>query len=163
MSTRSRSEEWATPQALFDLLDAEFHFTLDPCATAANAKCDRYYTKGKDGLAYSWAGEVVFMNPPYCGQTERWMAKAVSQWEKGATVVALVRAQTDSAWWHIYAMRATEIRFIERKIAFVNEASQASRAPFPSVLLVYLQPPWGRSKYDPICKSQGQPQEAQAK
>jgi hypothetical protein len=29
----SRSEEWPTPQDFYDELDAEFHFTLDPCAT----------------------------------------------------------------------------------------------------------------------------------
>jgi hypothetical protein len=30
----SRSEEWPTPQDFFDRLNEEFHFTLDPCATA---------------------------------------------------------------------------------------------------------------------------------
>ncbi len=46
----SRSEEWPTPQWFFDLLNDEFHFTLDPCATPENAKCVRYFTKGEDGL-----------------------------------------------------------------------------------------------------------------
>ena len=27
----SRAMDWATPQAFFDQLDSEFHFTLDPC------------------------------------------------------------------------------------------------------------------------------------
>ena len=27
----SKSDEWTTPQALFDELDSEFHFDLDPC------------------------------------------------------------------------------------------------------------------------------------
>ena len=40
----SKSNEWATPQYLFDELDREFSFTLDPCATDGNAKCDKYYT-----------------------------------------------------------------------------------------------------------------------
>mgnify|MGYP000002935940 CR=1 FL=1 len=34
----SATVEWATPQALFDELDAEFHFNLDPCCTHENAK-----------------------------------------------------------------------------------------------------------------------------
>lgn len=36
--------DWTTPQAFFDDLDAEFHFTLDPCASAGNAKCGKFYT-----------------------------------------------------------------------------------------------------------------------
>ena len=30
--------EWETPQALFDRLDAAYHFECDVCATAENAK-----------------------------------------------------------------------------------------------------------------------------
>lgn len=53
----STTAEWATPQAFFDELNAEFNFTLDPCATSENAKCARYFTKEDDGLAQSWSGE----------------------------------------------------------------------------------------------------------
>ena len=52
----SASEVWATPQNLFDELNAEFNFTLDPCALPDNAKCARYYTPEDDGLAQSWGG-----------------------------------------------------------------------------------------------------------
>ena len=46
----SASVEWETPKDLFDDLDAEFHFTLDPCCTDENAKCDKHYTIEDDGL-----------------------------------------------------------------------------------------------------------------
>ena len=46
----SRSEEWATPPNFFASLDAEFGFTLDPCATRQNAKCRNFYTKAVVGL-----------------------------------------------------------------------------------------------------------------
>ena len=58
----SNSEEWATPRKLFDELNAEFGFTLDPCATPENAKCERYFTKEQDGLSQPWGG-TVFCNP----------------------------------------------------------------------------------------------------
>ena len=48
--TSSNTDEWPTPQKLFDTLDATFHFTLDPCATPENAKCAKFYTKEQDGL-----------------------------------------------------------------------------------------------------------------
>jgi len=47
----SRSEEWPTPEEFFRNLDIEFHFTLDPCATAQNGKCARFLTKSEDGLS----------------------------------------------------------------------------------------------------------------
>jgi phage N-6-adenine-methyltransferase len=72
----SDSPEWATPQAFFDALDAEFHFTLDVCATPENAKCARFFTEADDGLTQSWAGETVWMNPPYGRVIGDWMRKA---------------------------------------------------------------------------------------
>ena len=53
---KSNSDEWSTPQELFDVLDAEFHFTLDPCASADNAKCEKYFTASDDGLKMDWGG-----------------------------------------------------------------------------------------------------------
>src|SRR5262245_1127058 len=72
----SRSEEWATPADLFAGLDAEFGFTLDPCAMSESAKCGSFYTREDDGLAKPWYGQV-FMNPPYGATIGRWIAKAV--------------------------------------------------------------------------------------
>lgn len=52
----SKTEEWATPQAFFEILNAVFHFTLDPCATPDNAKCAKFYTKEQNGLLQDWGG-----------------------------------------------------------------------------------------------------------
>src|SRR5689334_13521024 len=102
----SASCEWATPQSFFDSLRSEFRFTLDVCATPANAKCARYFTKAQDGLKQSWADEVVWMNPPYGREIGRWMKKAYDSSKEGALLVCLVPARTDSAWWHRFAMVA---------------------------------------------------------
>lgn len=56
----SNTDDWATPQDLFDALDAEFHFTLDPCSSEQNHKCDRYFTKEDDGLLHDWGGWNVY-------------------------------------------------------------------------------------------------------
>ena len=47
----SETDEWSTPNAFFQALNAEFRFELDVCATAENAKCAKYYTREQDGLA----------------------------------------------------------------------------------------------------------------
>lgn len=125
--------EWATPQALFDALDAEFGFTLDPCATPANAKCTTFFTASDDGLAQSWAGYVVFLNPPYGRQIGRWVKKAYESALEGATVVCLLPARTDTAWWHDHVMKG-EIRFVRGRLKF---GDATSAAPFPSAVVVF--------------------------
>ena len=61
----SNTDEWSTPQELYNELDEEFNFTLDPCSTKENHKCSTYYTKEDDGLQKTWEGYRVYMNPPY--------------------------------------------------------------------------------------------------
>ena len=56
----SNSDEWYTPQELFNSLDSEFHFNLDPCATPESAKCENYFTKEDDGLSKMWGGTESF-------------------------------------------------------------------------------------------------------
>lgn len=82
----SNTPEWATPQAFFDELDKEFHFTLDVCATPENAKCSEYYTKEQDGLSQEWHG-TVWMNPPYGREIGKWVAKCTA-YEGGSDAIA---------------------------------------------------------------------------
>jgi len=139
----SRSEEWGTPQNLFDYLDKQFKFTLDAAATAKNAKCEQFYTKEQDGLLYDWTG-TVWLNPPYGTQIEHWMRKAHDSAQTTAkAVVVLVHARTDTKWWHHWVNRASEIWFIEGRLKFVGESGTASSATFPSVLVIFRSNPTG--------------------
>lgn len=52
----SNSDEWATPIEVFQQLDNEFCFNLDPCASDFNHKCETYYTAENDGLSHTWGG-----------------------------------------------------------------------------------------------------------
>lgn len=127
---------WGTPQDLFDKLNAKYGFELDVCASDDNAKCKRYFTKETDGLAQEWGG-VCWMNPPYGRAIRKWMKKAYEESLKGATVVCLVPARTDTAWWHDYAMKG-EIEFLRGRIKFVHpEGNVSQSAPFPSAIVVF--------------------------
>lgn len=128
----SATDEWATPQELFDQLNAEFSFTLDVCATADNAKCERYFTPELDALLQDWHG-VCWMNPPYGRRIGRWLRKAHESSLAGATVVCLIPSRTDTAWWHDYVMRG-EIRFVRGRLYF-NDGP--GRSPFPSAIVVF--------------------------
>jgi phage N-6-adenine-methyltransferase len=127
--------EWATPDWLFDELDREFHFTLDVCATAENAKCLSFLDSldMRSALAQEWQGRC-WMNPPYGRQIGQWLQKAYESAQAGATVVALIPSRTDTAWWHDYVMKASEIRFIRGRLKF-SEAKW--NAPFPSAIVVF--------------------------
>jgi site-specific DNA-methyltransferase (adenine-specific) len=126
----SKSEEWATPQDFFEQIDKEFHFNLDACATAENAKCDKYYTKEQDGLSQEWNG-IVWCNPPYGRSIGMWVKKA---YESKATVVLLVPARTDTKWFHDYVLGKAEVRFVKGRLKF---GGCKNSAPFPSMLVVY--------------------------
>ena len=129
----SATPEWATPQDLFDRLNAEFRFTLDPCCTHENAKCEKHYTIAEDGLRFSWAGERVFMNPPYGRVIGEWVAAAYRQSRFGALVVCLLPARTDTAWWHDYCMKG-QVRFIRGRLKF---GGCKNSAPFPSAIVIF--------------------------
>ena len=136
---------WETPQDLFDKLNDEFHFTLDPCATPTSAKCSKYYTEEEDGLIQSWAGHTVFCNPPYSrtakgnpGQAA-WIKKAYQESLKGNTVVMLLPARTDTKAFHEYIYGKAEIRFIKGRLRYGSGDKEqlASAAPFPSMIVVF--------------------------
>jgi len=128
----SLSNEWATPQKLFDELNKEFQFTLDPCSTDENAKCKRHFTISDDGLQQEWGG-VVFMNPPYGRVIGKWIKKAHDESQKGATVVCLIPSRTDTAYWHDYVMKG-QIRFIRGRLKFGDGNNPA---PFPSAIVIF--------------------------
>lgn len=148
---QSKSADWETPQDFFDALDAEFGFTLDVCASAENAKCKRYFSKEDDGLSRPWDG-VCWMNPPYGKEIPKWMEKAYMESLRGATVVCLVPARTDTRWWHSYAEKG-EKRFVKGRLKFLDFSGSTLRnetasvrdgrhapntgAPFPSAVIVF--------------------------
>jgi site-specific DNA-methyltransferase (adenine-specific) len=133
----SKSDEWATPQKLFDKLNSSYNFTLDPCATAETAKCTKFYTQQDDGLSKSWANESVFINPPY-SNVAGWVEKAYKESvECGATCVLLIPARTDTKWFHRYCMQADAIQFVKARVKFENGSSKPNSAPFPSMIVVF--------------------------
>lgn len=128
----SKTDLWETPQDFFDRLDAEFHFATDVCALPSNTKCEHYFAPEQDGLQQDWTG-TCWMNPPYGREIGKWMWKAYESSMRGATVVCLVPARTDTAWWHDYAAKG-EVRFIRGRLKF---GGHTNSAPFPSAVVIF--------------------------
>lgn len=128
-----QKDEWATPWPLFAMLNREFGFTIDVCASDQNAKCHRYFRIADDGLRQDWGREVCFLNPPY-SQLAAWLAKAYQSSLRGATVVALTFARTDTAAFHHAVAKASEIRFLRGRIRF---GGARHCAPAPSCIIIF--------------------------
>ena len=143
----SNSAEWETPQELFDQLNKEFGFTMDVCATFENRKCEVWLGHGPgstfvDGLKHSWGSMVCWMNPPYGRDIGLWIAKASEEAQKGATVVCLLPARTDTKYVHDYiwdtethrTRQGVELRLLKGRLKF---GGSKNSAPFPSMVVVF--------------------------
>jgi site-specific DNA-methyltransferase (adenine-specific) len=130
--------EWETPPEVFEPLDAEFGFTLDPCATLDNTKCRSFFTEEDDGLAQDWGTDRVFMNPPYGREVYAWTAKAREAAARGALVVGLLPASTDLAWWHDDVVAAgAEVRYIRGRVRFLTGGPYRASGFFASVIVIW--------------------------
>ena len=152
----SEKGEWGTPQDLFDELDAEYKFNLDPAASEGNAKCRDFYTVEQDGLSKPWhvlrawrehrsdfnifGAKVtpgrVFCNPPYGRKIGDWLRKAEAEFLSGNAelIVMLLPARTCTAWFHDYVYNKAEVIFLRGRITFEGAPSGA---PFPSMLAIW--------------------------
>lgn len=131
----STTDNWATPQYVFDELDKEFCFDLDPCASKENAKCAKFFTVKEDGLSKDWGGYRVFCNPPYGSVIKYWVKKCYEESRKpDTTVVMLIPARTDTSYFHDYIYHKAEIRFIRGRLRFGNATENA---PFPSMVVIF--------------------------
>lgn len=116
------SDEWKTPEATFAALDGEFGFADDACPLGGV----------ENGLLREWKSPC-FVNPPY-SDILPWMEKAMLEASQGKVVVLLVPSRTCTRWWHDFAMRASEIRFIRGRLKF---GGSKAGAPFPSAIVIF--------------------------
>ena len=133
----SKKMDYCTPQGFFDALNAEFHFTLDAAATEKSAKCKNFYTPETDGLTSPWniGGGSAFCNPPYGRALGAWVRKAYEEAQTGTTVVLLIPARTDTAYFHDYIYGKAEIRFLRGRLHFEDEdGNRLPPAPFADVV-----------------------------
>lgn len=122
---------WETPDHIYDIMNAAFGFTLDPCCTIETAKCKKYYTPIENGLIQDWSGEVVFVNPPYSrGNIDKWVKKCSDE-SLRSEVVALLPVSTSSDWFQRYVLGNT-INWVDKRIKFKGAKYTA---PFSSMIV----------------------------
>ena len=121
---RDMRQEWETPDDFFGVVNEEFDFQIDVCATKENTKCESYIGRYRDEPAdcqdaldagtqwlYTHARRA-WCNPGFANPAP-WMKKAhrVVQGEAGVVVV-LGLPSFSSKWWKQYASLASEIRLL---------------------------------------------------
>jgi site-specific DNA-methyltransferase (adenine-specific) len=141
----SASDEWTTPQNLFDQLNAEFDFEIDLAATAENTKCASFYSLQLDSLSQHWGSRFArgWLNPPYSrGLCRHFIEKAARQRRMGFLTVMLLPSRTDTKAFHahIYDIdtwqprNGIEIRLLAGRLRFSNSKTPA---PFPSMIVIF--------------------------
>lgn len=131
----SKTDQWATPQWLYDELNKKFNFNLDPCADETNYKCEKYFNKEQNGLLQDWGGQRVLCNPPYGREIGKWVQKAHDESKKPETlVVMLIPARTDTKWFHEYIYQKAAIRFLRGRLKFGDSKNSA---PFPGMVVIF--------------------------
>ncbi len=146
----SGKDNWATPSQFFDQVNSRYRFQLDACAEDWNAKCAQYYSEIDNGLIMPWK-TWTWCNPPY-SQIRNWYAKAVLEMGWGNSSVLLTFARTDTKAFHDYALKASEIIFIQGRLRFVSPDTRKVEhpAPSPSILVVFDSSRVGETKFSTL-------------
>ena len=119
---KSKSEEYETPNEIFEPLQKEFNLKLDVCVTHLNSKCDLFYKKEDDSLTKDWHKDGNFwMNPPFGRDLKRWVQKAYEESQKGVIGVLILPVRCNTLWWHKYIIDTkAEVRFLKGETKFVG-------------------------------------------
>jgi len=143
MKVMDKKDEWGTPQELFDELDREFNFTLDPCANLERLLKPgmALYHKWLSGLFPPWTDHRVFVNPPYSGRNiERWIRKADDESKRCEVIVMLIPVtKTGTKWFKELVLdKDVDMRFLTGRVNFIPLAGQNHNSnPLYSMLLIW--------------------------
>jgi len=128
---------WETPQHFFKAIDKEFHFDIDVCAVASDAKVKTFFSPDINGLSVPWSGNC-WMNPPYDRSVGLWVAKAYKESQKGNLVVCLLPGRSnDTKWFHDYVMKSSEIRFVKGRIQFLHNKKLGQGSNISNILVIF--------------------------
>lgn len=136
-----RDHQFTPPAFMEAVYEAFGEVDLDPCGHAESpvrAKRRILLNEGGDGLRDNWSGRLVFMNCPYSALL-KWLRRADEQWSNGnvETVVALVPARTDSAWFHERLIGIADIYMMKGRLRFLTVQGRGNQAPFPLMVVLF--------------------------
>jgi phage N-6-adenine-methyltransferase len=124
---------WRTHPDVFASLHRIFRFTVDACASDANALLPRYWTEADSAFSQNWEGERVFCNPPF-----RRSREAMEKARTSAIAVVLTPVMTlSNAYFH--SNRPDHVLFPTKRLKYLPPIGLVGPAsnPIPTAVLVY--------------------------
>ena len=123
-----KTDNWATPDYIYNELNNEFNFDFDPCPLNSTF----------DGLTRKW-GKRNFVNPPY-SNVIGFLQKAHQELKNGNAdlCVFLTFSNTDTKWFHNYCYGKGELRFIKGRLKFVDENGKTKNSAMRPSMIVIL-------------------------
>ncbi|SOB80758.1 Helix-turn-helix [Sphingomonas guangdongensis] len=129
-----RDSRFTPPEFLAMIEQAFGEIDLDPCANTLSsvvAGREILLSEGGDGLRDGWSGKLAYVNPPFSEQLT-WLRRAHDQWQIGnvKTVVCLVPARFDSAWFHSTLSPVAHIYLLQGRVPFLTPSGKRQHTPF---------------------------------
>ena len=116
------------PNVLFREIERRYahggRCTVDVCAAAHNAKCERFITEEQDCLKTPWgevaSGDVAWLQPPF-DDIGPFVARAVEQLDQQRIdqCVAFIPARSDRRWWNEVVVQRGRIVPVWGRATFV--------------------------------------------
>lgn len=109
----SKKMDYCTPAGLFQHPERRVSFHLGRGGHGEKRKTQELLHPGnrRPNRPVEYRGGRVFCNPPYGRALGAWVRKAYEEAQAGTTVVLLIPARTDTAYFHDYIYGKAEIRF----------------------------------------------------
>ena len=150
---REVTDDRAITMEDFTPLHERFRFTIDACATDANARLPAYWSKSDNALEQSWHGHRVWCNPPY-SNIGIWVTKAWDEfalvpdgWGPDLVVMLLPANRTEQRWWQDLVEprrdrgESFRVEFLSGRMRFIQagrtEVGPNERPPFGCCLLIW--------------------------
>lgn len=135
--TSSDVQSHNTPREILDVLKPLGRIALDPCSNATSiVRARQAWTVADDGLARAWMVDgLVYVNPPYGDELPIWIRKCSEEAARGAEIVMLVPARSDTQWFG-FAAEVADVALWKGRIKY---GGNRHPAPFP-ICLIYFGP-----------------------
>lgn len=134
-----RDSRFTPPDFMEHIYEAFGPVDLDPCCHELSpviAHRRIILSEGGNGLKEPWAGNFVYVNPPY-SELLVWLRRAHEQWRAGnaKTVACLVPVRTDSAWFQNVLSKDAAMYMLSGRVRFLDTEGKPQPTPFSIMLL----------------------------
>jgi hypothetical protein len=125
-------DDWETPQWLFDLLDEQYNFTFDCCATKENKKTRLFSNDFIKQVKTNFRSpHILWMNPPFTKANEMFK-HFFNIVERGVAIYRCDNMET-KVWQDVILKNCDWVFIFKGRIAYEGKEFKSPR--FPSALI----------------------------